>query len=400
MSKSWGGEPEAGVIAGGFKTCVPEAALANGTMAHALDYDDYWVSGIGHPTAVLLPAILALGEKDKISGRDIIAAYVVSCEVGSKLASLVATSLLERGWHPTGVLGALAAAAACAKILKLNVEETRIALGIAASETGGLRKNFGTDTKPLHAGKAASNGIVAAMLAKRGFTASQDILEGPIGFCRTLAGMDYQAAPVLEKLGSPYDILSAATIKPYPSCGGTHRCIDAMLHLVKEHHLRAEDVAEIQCKTFTLLPEILIYHHPKTGLEGKFSMEYVMAAALLDGEITLKQFTEEKVLNTKAQEIFQRVKYIHPKPVPGEAEIRHELPQTVTVKLRDGRQYFHEVPYPKGHPKNPLIWEEVGDKFRDCSRLAISPRQAERCIDLVSALESLKDISELMVIIT
>jgi 2-methylcitrate dehydratase PrpD len=261
------GKPESGIIGGCFKTSSPLSALANGTLAHALDYDDEAITWEGHPTVVLLPAIFALAERDHLSGRKVLEAYIIGWEVGSKLCSELSFSLSEQGWHPTATIGTLASTAACANLLGLNVQQTQIALGIAASEASGLRKNFGTDTKPFHAGRAASNAITATMLAQKGFTANQTVLEDGIGFCQVMAKKECNLETLARALGSPFDIVTSYAIKPYPSCALTHRCIDAMLYLVEKYQIRPDQVAEIECHTPVMMRKILVYSQPQTGLQ-------------------------------------------------------------------------------------------------------------------------------------
>ena len=392
-----GGSPQAGVIGHGFKSSVPQAALANGTMAHALDYDDVLGLMSGHPTVPVLPVVLAVAEMHHRPGRDFLEAYIVGVEVEARIGAGIGHHHYAVGWHSTATLGTLGAAAAAAKMLGLGATETRMALGIAASEAGGLRQNFGTMTKPFHAGNAAKNGIVAAMLAQKGFTADENILENPFGFCSVLGGEgEYDLALMTKSPGNPFAIVEPGLeMKPYPCCRLTHRCIDAILHLVEEYHPAAEEVTEVECQTSPSIPQVLIHHRPRTPLEGKFSMEYCMARALLDEEIRMAQFTEAKVLDPRAQELLQRVKYVHPETVEGQ-----RFPEVVTVRLRDGRQHCHEVLIAKGAPENPLTPEELMAKYRDCARLVLPPEATERSLELVSHLEDVRDLAELADLVT
>ena len=395
--REMGGTAQAGVIGNGFKSTAPLAALANGTMAHALDYDDVLSIMSGHPSVPVLPAVLALGEMLHCSGKDVLEAYIVGVEVEARIGSGIGSHHYAVGWHPTATLGTLGAAASAAKMLGLNVTETRITLGVAASESSGLRQNFGTMTKPFHAGNAAMNGIIAAMLAQKGFTADESILENPFGFCPVLGGEgEYDLTMMTKSLGDPFAIVNPGLdIKPYPCCRFTHRCIDAILQIVEEYHPAVDEVAEVECSTSSFVPRIVIHHRPSTPLEGKFSMEYCMARALLDGEIRMAQFTEDKVLDPTAQELLERVKYAHPERMEGQ-----RMPEIVTVKLRDGRQYTHEVLVPKGAPANPLTEKELIEKYRDCAGIVLSPELIERSLELVSRLEEIEDITELTDLLT
>ena len=395
--KEMGSAPQAGVIGCGFRSSAPHAALANGTMAHALDYDDVLSLMTGHPTVPVLPVVLALGEVQHSSGKDVLGAYILGVEVEARLGAGIGRRHYAVGWHSTATLGTLGAAAAAAKIMGLNVTETRVALGIAASKAGGLRQNFGTMTKPFHAGNAARNGIIAAMLAQKGFTADESILESQFGFCVVLGGEgEYDLERMTESLGKQFAIVEPGLdMKPYPCCRFTHRCIDAMLHIVEEHHPVAEEVVEIECQTGPATANILIHHQPKTPLEGKFSMEYCMARALMDGEMKIAQFDKEKVLEPGAQELLQKVKYVHP-----EREEGQRAPEVVTVRLSDGRQYSQEVLFAKGSPEQPMSAEELIDKYRDCALVVLPEEAVERSLELVAHLDKLKDITELTDLLT
>ena len=395
-----GGTPQAGIIAHGFRSTAPQAALANGTMAHALDYDDviWLMSGHpAHPTVPVMPVVLALGEMRHSPGRDVLAAYIVGVEVEARVGAGIGRRHYAVGWHPTATLGTLGATAAAARLLGLDVSRTRMALGIAASEASGLRQNFGTMTKPLHAGLAARNGIIAAVLAGKGFTADESTLESQFGFSSVLGGEgEYDLAAMTRDLGNPFAIADPGLdVKPYPCCRYTHRCIDAMLHIVAKHHPAPEDVVQVECYTSPFVPRIVIHHRPATSLEGKFSMEYCMARALIDGEMWIAQFAEEKVLDPGVQELLRRVRYVHP---VGAEDQRH--PEVVTVKLHDGRQYSHEVLSAKGSPDNPLTSDELERKYRDCSSTALSAEATERSLAIVSRLEDVSDIAELCDLVT
>jgi 2-methylcitrate dehydratase PrpD len=396
--KDTGCKPVSGVIGSGFKTSAELAALANGTLAHALDYDDHtlWMA---HPTAVLLPPLFSLAERDNFSGQQILEAYIIGWELGSKLCSKLAISLFEQGWHPTSTIGTLAATAACAKLLKLEPKQIKIALGIAASEAAGLRYNLGTDTKPLHAGKAASNAITAALLAKNGFNANDAILEGPLGFCQVFAKKDCDPSAFTQTKNSSLDIVTSYAIKPYPSCGLTHRSIDAMLQLVKEYQFKPDEIAKVECHVPALVREILFYSNPQNGLQGKFSMEYCMAAAIIDRKAGLRQFTDEKVQSSAAQEFIPKVSLVYLKGIDPKSVV-NDIPQAVKVKLRNGTEYFREVEWPKGYSYNPMNWEEVANKFRDCADTILSIEEMDRGIDLLSRLDSLASVSKLMGIVS
>jgi 2-methylcitrate dehydratase PrpD len=392
-----GGKPESGVLAAGFKTSAANAALANGTLAHALDYDDYSLANwMGHPTAPILPAILALGQRNKISGKEMLLAYVIGYEVGGRIGAGVGRGHYECGWHATATLGTMGAAAASAKILKLDTARTQMTLGIASSEASGVRQNFGTMTKPLHPGLAARNGVVAASLAEKGFTADGCTLEGSVGFSQVLTRGGYDLKKMTAGLGKKFLIVQhGISIKPYPCCADGHRCIDAMLHLVFKHDLRPQDVKSIECRTSDMVPRIMIRQRPQTGDEAKFSMPFCMAVALLDRKLGLQQFTTERVQDPRMQELISRVSFVHPPEATG-YEGMERYPERVTVKLCDGTVYSHEVSESKGRPTNRLTESELTAKYRECADGVIPPERIDRSIDMLYSLEKLADISGLM----
>jgi 2-methylcitrate dehydratase PrpD len=393
-----GGEPRAGVIGCGFKTAAPLAALANGTMAHALDFDDVNWSISGHPTVALLPAVLALGQEIRAGGREVLLAYVLGFEVAAKIGCGVNPHHYDLGWHATATLGTLGAAAACAKLLRLDVLRTRMALGIAASMAAGLRQNFGTMTKPLHAGQAAMHGVQAALLAQLGWTADPDILEAPYGFCQLYAGPGrYDLERMGKTLGDPYDLVATGVaIKRYPCCAFTHRALDGLLALVQQQALRPEEVAAVECLVGRQTMEVLIHPRPRTGLEGKFSMQYCLAAALLDRRVGLLSFSDAKVRRPEAQQLCERiVMRLHPE-AERQGTSGEELPVRVIVTLQDGRQLHAEVQHPQGHPANPLSADALREKFEDCAFGVLERPAIRTVIERVQGLEAVDDIGALM----
>jgi 2-methylcitrate dehydratase PrpD len=397
-AKELGGKPEAGVIAQGMKTSAPLAALINGTMGHVLDYDDDTDghSWMGHPTVVLMPVLLALGERNQLSGKDILEAYVVGYEVGGKIAEGLTRDHYEGGWHTTATAGVMGATAAAAKLLKLDVPRIRMALGIAASLAGGMRQNFGTMTKSFHAGTAARNGIFAASLAAKGYTAAENVLEADIGYLHVLSPGHFNLDKITGHLGSPFDIISPGlSFKPYPCCQRMNRSIDSVLYLAREHDIKPADVARVECMADQPTVQLLAQHRPKTVLEAKFSMEYCLAVALLDGDVKLPQMSEERVTQRDIQDFLQKVTY-----VPPESEKDWIDRQQIKVILKDGREFTNEFAEAKGDPGNPLTPEELADKFRGCAVNTLSDKEMEQCIELVANLESLKNINEIMDMVT
>lgn len=395
-AREQGGPAQAVVIGHRFRTSAALAALANGTMAHALDYDDISVTWLGHPSGVVLPAVLALGTRLGISGRRALTAYVVGWEVGASVGRSIRHRVHEAGWHSTSVTGTIAAAAACASLAALNAGRTRIALGMAASMAAGMYANRGTDTKPLHAGNAARNGMMAVDLAARGLNATGEIFDGPGNFCQTLIGEDCDAGRMLDGLGQEWDVISpGGTIKLHACCGASHYCIDALLELMREHRLQAEDVELIECHVPPMVPSILIYSSPNTGLEGKFSMQHSMAAALLYGKAGVAQFTDEAVRRPEVRAAAQKVRYVHPEGmIDSTAEIVAQA-HRVVLRLRSGVVVERSCRFFRGRAENPLSRQELVDKFGDCAEPVMTRPQTERVIDVIDRLDSVADIAEL-----
>ena len=304
------GNSAATVIGRSHRTDALSAALINGVLAHALDFDDVNDSCMGHPSAPLVPAVLALGEELGASGARVLEAFLIGFELECKLGLAIGNAHYAKGWHATATTGTMAAAAACAKLLGLDREQIGMALGIAASSSAGMRINFGTMTKPFHVGQAARGGLMAALLASNGFTATADILDHPIDYTRVFADKDEaDASRIVGTLGSPWDIASPGlVVKKYPCCNSTHRTIDATLSLVSEH---SPSPSEIESVVISMPPgeDIpLIYSRASTGLEGKFSMQYCIASAILDGRVDLNTFDQTSVDRPEVQRLTGLVK--------------------------------------------------------------------------------------------
>ena len=398
LVKGFGGHLEAGVIASGFKTSAPLAALANGTMAHALDYDDISTKFLAHPSVNLVPAILALAETKKMSGKEMLFSYIIGFEVGASLGNMMGMEFFGRGWHATSILGIIGAAAAAARIFGLGVQEVRMALGIAASLAGGLKINFGSMTKPLHIGNAARNGILAVMLADKGFTANDSALEGRNGLCQVYSGIECDFNNIEKTLGERWHILfPGIKFKPYPCCGSVAGCADAILELKRRYNISPQNVNEIECRVSPLMIETgASIKFPRTGQEGRFSLEYDMAIAIIDGELSLKQYTDEKVNSTMAQGLMKKVKVTFPEDIG----MGMEEPQEVIVKLKNGEKHSVRVEKTKGTAENPLSDDELSSKFMDCASLALDLDGIEESLHLLWNLDELKDTTRLMELLT
>jgi 2-methylcitrate dehydratase PrpD len=388
--------PVADRLGARLRTSMEGAALVNGTTGHALDYDDVSRSVIGHPSVVVLPAALAAAQGVDAAGHDLLEAYVVGMEVMAKLGRAMGMAHYRTGWHATSTAGTLGAAMAAGKIFGLEPEPLQHALAIAASEASGSRQNFGTMTKPFHPGHAARCGVLAARLARKGMTGDPDILEAPLGYFALFSYGEARLEGVGAALGRPYEVASGLNVKRYPCCYATHRAADAVLDLVREHELRAGDVASAEVTVPPGGLEAVTRDRPRSGLEGKFSLPYVVAAAVLDGKVTLDTFTDAMVQRPEAQSLLRAVRPVEDPSIPVEFNAIEEGYVVVTIRRRDGRTVDRRVDHPRGTPENPLSPDELRDKFRDCARRALRPAQVERALELLASLDALPALDGLV----
>lgn len=383
------------------------AAFANGTAIHADDYDDTQLAVakdrvyglLTHPTAPALPAVLAVAERDRRSGKDLLTAYHVGVEVECKIAEAINPRHYQHGFHSTATIGTFGAAAGLANLLKVPAEGAGVALGIAGSLSAGLRENFGTMMKPFHAGRAAESGVLAAEFASLGFTATPHILEAPRGFFHA-AGGGYEEGAIRGKLGNPWTFMNpGVSIKPHPSGSLTHPGMTLMLSLIKQHNIRPDLVQSVKVGTNQNMPNALIHHRPRTELQAKFSMEFCMAILLLERKAGLAEFTDEVVNRPDVQAMIQKVDFgVHPE---AEAAGYDKMTTILEIALTDGRRISGRADFGKGSPANPMSYEEVADKFRECAGFSRWPKdKAERVIELVGGLEELRDVRELTALLS
>jgi 2-methylcitrate dehydratase PrpD len=391
------------VIGTSLKVPARFAAFANGVAMHADDYDDTQLAVakdrvyglLTHPTAPALPPVLALGELGNRSGLDVLTAYQIAVEVETKIAEAINPRHYDHGFHTTGTVGTLAATAGAARLLGLNAEQTRRALGIGASQAAGLRENFGTMTKPFHPGRSCESGVVAAEFARLGWTATPVVLEANRGFFQA-AGGGYDATAIQGKLGDPWTFaMPGVSIKPHPSGSLTHPGMGKMLDLIRQHDIRPDQVTKVRVGTNRHMPNALIHHRPKTELQAKFSMEFCMAILLIERKAGLAQFTDQVVNRTDVQRMIERIEFgVHPQ---AEAAGYEKMTTIIDIELNDGRTVSGRADFGKGSPVNPMSDAELADKFRECAAWGRLPdRQADKVIDMVFGLEKLKSVRELM----
>ena len=362
------------------RASAPDAALANGTAAHALDYDDMCFVSLAHPSAPLVPAIVAAGEVAGASHDRLLDAYVAGFEIQARLGRLMNPRHYQRGWHCTSTLGALSAAAGASRLLGLDVTATAHALAIAASSASGLKENFGTMVKPLHAGLAARDGMLAALLAKDGLTASMKALDGPQGFLHAFDAESEDLTQQTSDLGARWEILDTGiTVKLYPSCAGTHPSLDAILDLRAREGFPAGVVERVEIDVDPIVPTILIYDSPASGLEAKFSMPFCAAAALAFGRVGIDTFDDERLRDPRLIELMPRVtmhvdeEIGRGKPSLTEARVR--------ITLKGGRMVMLEAHGARGYPENPATVNELEQKFLACAMRVMSEPESRRELD-------------------
>ena len=391
--RSTGGGPSASVIGRGFKTSAPEAVLVNGAMAHALDYDDINRIVKGHPSAVLAPAALALGEEAGASGRDMLLGYMLGFEVACAVGDSTSVNFHDDlGWHPTSPLGTLGSAAVASRMLSLDREQTAMAISLAASQAAGLRQNFGTMTKPYHAGAAGRHGVTAAKLVQAGFTASNDAIEGRFGFLHAFSGgSGYNLEKLLQNLGHRcYFTETGIEIKKYPCCGSAHLALNAAARLLERETIEPSKIDRIAVMVDFDPPRSLIHDRPKQGLEGKFSMNYCMAAAFLDRKIGLGTFTDDQVMRPEAQSLIPKVEMVRIAGYEGRPSWV-EAYNVVEVHMQDGRVLQERTDRPAEGALRGTTLDDIRNKFRDCASLALTPAATDEVIGLLDNLEDVED---------
>jgi 2-methylcitrate dehydratase PrpD len=377
------------------KRNVEDAALVNGAAAHVLDYDDVTLDG--HPSAVLVPAILAQGEVSGASGSDLLTAYVAGYEVWAELLVREPVPLHQKGWHPTAVRGAVAAAAACARLRRLSPEKCQTALAIAASMAGGLVANFGSLTKCFQVGRAAQSGVIAARLAEAGLTASPDTLEHQSGFLAALSptGQADRSRGFDPRQKEWHLARQGLNLKRYPICYATHRAIDGALELAASHDLKAADVGHIRVSTGEMQMLMLRNERPKTAFEAKFSMQFAMASSLVARNVGLSQLTDEFVARDDVQSLIPRVSIITTKETMNGSAFAPS--ESVEITTTQG-QVFAGAPvvHAKGSMQRPLSRSELQDKFLDCLGGDLTASAKVTAFEKLMNLERLNDASDLL----
>jgi len=389
ITREQGGAPQARVLGSSLRTSTVSAAWANGALAHLLDFDD---TGFSHPTACILPAALAMAEEAGATGGDLVAAVCVGLEVFERLSlsgRQHEPELRRRGFHPTSLYGCSAAAAAAGNIVRLNPNQMAVAIGLAAANAGGLTQHFGTWGKGIHAGNAARAGVTSVLLAKKDYVADPEGIEGDYGFFSAFHGTgNYDLGKVADGLGTHWSIVDPGlTVKRYPCCGGNLRALDAAQQLLLEHGIRFDDLARLEVDVHPDLLCIVRFHKPTQGFRGKFSIDYVLAAMLLDGRVDMDSFTDEYCNAPRLRAALEKVRVNAHAEWPNDAVSRRKSP--VTITLNDGRTFTRTVDKVRGSPGNPMTRDELVDKYRGCASRVL---KGERLGRSIAALENLDRI--------
>ena len=381
------------VLGTSMRTSPGWAALANGAAGHAHDFDDTNFALMGHPSVPLFAAALAAAEAETADGAALALAYVIGFEVDAALGIALNPAHYTRGWHATSSIGTLGCAAAAARLLGLDVTQTRHALGIAASLASGLKENFGSMTKPYHAGHAAQSGLRAAQLAREGMTSSDSALDGRQGYVAAFSGATLPA-DAFDRLGSRWELIaSGIAVKPYPSCALTHSAIDALLDLRARHHLDPAKVAAVEIGVNAVVPDVLRHTRPSNGLERKFSMQYCAAAALARGGVGLADFDEGPVRDAATRDLMDRITMVVDPALPHDLE-QHAWTR-VSMRLTDGTTLESKPRGASGHPATPLSDAELHAKFLGCAAPVLGDDMAEGVAAQLRRLEDVPDVRAL-----
>lgn len=396
VTREQGGTAQARVIGSKLRTNAVGAAWANGALSHLLDFDD---TGFSHPTACILPAALALAEETGSSGADLVAAVSVGLEVFERMSlsgRQYEPELRRRGFHPTSLYGCSAAAAAAGNIVRLNSRQMAVAIGLAAANAGGLTQHFGTWGKGIHAGNAARAGVTAVLLARKDYFADPDGICGDYGFFSAFHGAgNFTFDKVAPGLGSHWSIVDPGlTIKRYPCCGGNLRALDAARGLLVEHGIRFDEVAKLEVDVHPDLLCTVRFHKPTQGFRGKFSIDYVLAAMLLDARVDLDSFSDAYCNAPRMRASLDKVQVNAHGEWADDPVSRRMSPVTITMK--DGRKFTNRVDKVRGSPGNPMTRDELVEKYRGCASRALTAERLERSIAALENLEQLATAKDLI----
>jgi 2-methylcitrate dehydratase PrpD len=400
--KENGGNPEAGVIGGRFRTSLPNAVFINGISAHCQELESIGLYTGSNPMTNI-PVAFAIADKLKLSGKAILEGIIIGLEVQTKLG-MHCPGAFDRGFSSIPTFGTIGAVATACKIMRLNPNQMGSAFGLAVSQCGGLQRQTGTMAHFVETGIGCRNGIIATLLGGEGITADPNSIEGAGGFADLYAsgGKGHDVDALGPDLGNPWVINSPGLfIKKYGCCFFIHRALDALFAIIEERDIEGGQVAAVKVEVPTWIPKLVKFSEPQNGAQAKFSMEQALGAALIDGKVELpyvRPFTDEGAIDSKYKEARDRVRVVVREDWDGGRSAPWSLP--VTVELRDGTSYSKTVNDIKGGPANPLSNEEFEARYRVMTREFLATEQIEKSIAIVRNLEGADDVSELMEIVT
>jgi 2-methylcitrate dehydratase PrpD len=379
-----GGAPEARLIDGSRKTDVLSAALLNGAAAHTLDFDDTHADFFYHGTVPVAPAVWALGEFLQVSGREFLTALVAGWDVGARIARALNPSIYAKGWQNTPTIGTFAAACSAARLLKLDIDETRHAIGLAATQASGTRQMHGTMSKPFQVGKASMNGVLSALLSREGVSTSPIALEAPLGFAKLMA-QEFDLEIAVAQLGARFELLRNI-YKPYACCLLHHPLVEAFMALHREHGVSAERLLSAECRVYASVLDSTNVDDPTTGAQGKFSIQHAAAVVLADNAAGLEQYTTERVLDPALATLRGKMRF-----VADPALTSYDC--VVTARCTDGATVEVRINKPRGCIDNPLSNADLEAKFRDAARESINVQRQDRTLAAIHSLDSAADIA-------
>ena len=385
--KEMGGEKQATILGKGIKTNVLFVALVNGTMSHALDFDDTLTVAAIHPSVCLAPAIMAVGEYKKVNGKDLITAFTVGFEIAARIGIAAGVSHYYKGFHATSTVGRFGAMAGVAKLLGITPNIIVNAFGITGTQVSGLRQVFGTMCKPFHAGKAAMDGILSAFLAQKGFDSSDTIFEGEFGLINVY-GTETDQQVLFENLGKNYQIVNVA-FKPYASALATHSTIEAIKDIKTHDFVTADNVNTIELEMGDLPMSVVNKSDPRHILEGKFSVHHCAALAFIENSVGQDMFTEEKLNDNRIIEFRKKIKTVL------NADYK-QFETRIVVTTKDGRLFERFIKIPRGLSENPMTFDDMKEKFKGLVSSDISETNINKIIEAIRHLPELSDIGEII----
>jgi 2-methylcitrate dehydratase PrpD len=393
LVKDMGGRAEATVFVDGYRTSAPMAALANGTMIHTVDFDDTHMGAISHFGSSLVPTVFALSERVGADGAGLVEAFVVGFEVGARVGRRMMPSHYKY-WHPTATFGSLAAAAAACKLLRFDAAQTERVLGLAADQAAGLRYcvDKGDYSKSLHPGAAAMRGVMLALLVAKGANGPEGIFEYPTGFCQAFSD-DPSLEKITEGLGQSYELRSNS-LKAYPTILCSHSSIQALREVMKDQEVGESDIERIRLRISATAKGQGMNYDPTTTLAARLSIPYCVSMAVVDRDVALQEFKEERLADPRIRDVMRRVE------IQDDPTMNQRYPETLAsiaeIETKTKGTIRHEVIYPKGNVKNPLNKEEVAAKFRGLASVTLPQDQSEELLSLLFRLDELSSTKELI----